>query len=85
MHSSPETFPVHVIAPFIPLLLVSALLVIFILSLARRKGRSQLLCVLGFVPIANMFVTLWLASLTDRAVLDQLEDLKRRVAGGQPR
>jgi len=32
------------------------------------------------IPLANMLILIWLASLTDKAVLDALAELNRRNA-----
>ena len=78
MNSTPPPPPVGIVT-FLPMLLLCALLAVLMFRIARRKGRSELFCLLGFVPFANVMVALWLASLTDKAVLDQLAELKRRL------
>jgi hypothetical protein len=77
---TPAEAPPPTIFALLPLFLMSALLAAFIFFLAKRKGRSALLLLIGFVPLANVLVAIWLASLTDKSVLEQIEELKRRNA-----
>ena len=48
--------------------------------IAARKGKSvPLFCILCFIPIVNVVAAIWLASLTDAAVVARLADLERRT------
>ena len=64
------------VAAFIPLLLMGCIFGFFLRSMAKRKGRSQWLWFLaGLVPGVNLFGGIWLASLTDNEVLEQVKAL----------
>lgn len=52
---------------------------IIIARMARRKGRSQWFSLLGLIPVVNFFVTIWIASLPDAKLLEEIADLKRRL------
>ena len=71
----PAGFPVIVLVGYFVLWLALAL---FIAALAPRKGRSRWVALIAFVPIVNAFYVLWLASLTDRSVLDRLQALETK-------
>jgi hypothetical protein len=62
-----------------PALLLGIVLAIAALWLARRKGRSQWLALLAFIPGLGFLVFLYLLSLTDKRVLDDIEALKKRI------
>jgi hypothetical protein len=48
--------------------------------IARRKGKEPILYVLlALVPIANLFSTIWLVSLTDKKVTEEIEALRSMV------
>ena len=49
------------------------------LWLAPRKGRSAWLALLSFLPCGGFLVVLYLLSLTDKRVLDDLETLKKQI------
>lgn len=38
------------------------------------------MALLGFLPLVNMVYLVWLCSLTDKAVLEYIEELKRKIA-----
>jgi hypothetical protein len=54
-------------------------LAIVMWAIAKRKGKSGLLALLFIVPLVNMLVALWLASLPDKALLDRISDLEGRL------
>ena len=63
-------------ASFIPLLLMGCILGFFLKSIAKRKGRSEWLWFLaGFVPGWNLFGGIWLASLPDKSILEEIKAL----------
>ncbi|WP_415907844.1 hypothetical protein [Oleiharenicola sp. Vm1] len=62
----------------LPMLLVFLVVAIAIFVMAPRKGRSRAWAILGLLPLVNVLVLIWLASLTDKAVLDALAELRRR-------
>jgi hypothetical protein len=47
--------------------------------MCRRKGRNAGLACLCLIPFAAPFVLLYLASLTDRQVLDRLSQLEAKL------
>jgi hypothetical protein len=54
--------------------------VVVIGFIAARKGKSvPLFCILCFIPLVNVVAAIWLASLTDAAVIARLADLERRT------
>ena len=61
---------------FLPLLLLGCLLGLLFKSIAKRKGRSQLLWFFaGIVPGGNLLGGLWLASLPDKAISEEVRAL----------
>ena len=64
---------------FIPLLLILLMGCIFgsvLKSIAKRKDRNQWLWFLaGFVPMYNAIGGLWLASLPDKSILEEIKAL----------
>jgi hypothetical protein len=77
MDTSPPPILVQLV-PLFMLLFVSFSLAIVLFFIARRKGRSGALALLALIPIVNMLVAIWLCSLTDISVLNELERLKRK-------
>lgn len=68
------------IISFIPLLIVGGLLGFLCSKIAKRKGRNQLSWFLaGFVPVWNGLGAIWLASLPEKSILDEIESLKRKI------
>jgi hypothetical protein len=66
----------------IPLLILTVPLVLIVCALARRKGRSVAAgLVLGLIPFVNVLSAIWLASLTDQSLLDEINSLKERASG----
>jgi len=54
--------------------------VVIIGFIAARKGNSvPLFCLLCFIPLVNVVVSIWLASLTDAAISRRLAALERRT------
>ncbi len=69
-----------ILLQFVPLLTMAVIFVPLGIILATRKGKSRLLFVLvAFVPIVNFLALIWLASLTDQAVLEELAKLRGKV------
>ena len=60
----------------LPLFLIGTLLAVFIFRIAKRKGKSPAFAIYGFIPLVNILVAIWLASLTDKAVLEELAALR---------
>jgi len=49
--------------------------------LAPRKGKSPLLALAVLVPCAGPFVMIYLLSLTDKKVINEIAELKSRLDG----
>jgi len=63
-----------------PLLIIAVPLLIMMVFLARRKGKSLALYVLlAFIPCVNVMSAIWLASQTDATVTAELAELRRRL------
>jgi hypothetical protein len=63
----------------VPMLLPGLLFAIAVLWFAPRKGRSPWLALLAFIPCGGFLVVLYLLSLTDKRVLDDIETLKKQI------
>jgi hypothetical protein len=72
--------PAVALISLIPLFSALVLVAIMIFFMAPRKGRSRAWALLGMIPLANILILIWMASLTDKAVLNALAELKRRNA-----
>lgn len=67
-------------AAFIPLLIIGCIFGVFYMKIADRKGRSKTLWFLtGFVPLWNILGGFWLASLPEKAILDEVKDLLKEL------
>ena len=63
-------------AAFIPLILLGIIPAFLFKSIAVRKGRSQWLWFLvGFVPVWGWVSGIWLASLPDKSVIEEVGNL----------
>ena len=68
------------LAGFIPLLLMGTILGLILMFIAKRKGKSQVLWLIaGYIPGWNLFGGLWLASLPDKLIIDEIEALKNSL------
>jgi cell division inhibitor SulA len=74
--SSPT--PAVALLSLLPLFIAMGTVALIILLMAPRKGKSRAWALLGLLPLANMVVLIWIASLTDKAVLDALAELKKK-------
>jgi hypothetical protein len=64
------------IASFIPLLIMGLIFGLVLMPIAKRKGRSKWLWFLaGFVPGWNLLGGLWLASLPDKSISEEVKAL----------
>ena len=61
----------------VPLLVVWIVLLVFGLWIGKRKGSSVGRVIVGTIPIWGGVYLLWLASLTDKDVLERLAKLER--------
>lgn len=62
-----------------PLLLIGIVFAAAVLWLAPRKGRSSWLALLTLIPCGGFLVVLYLLSLTDKRVLDDIDTLKKQI------
>ena len=62
----------------VPLALVWIILAVFCVPISRRKGVSAGWIVIGTFPVWGGLYLLWLASLTDKVVLERLAKLEGR-------
>jgi uncharacterized membrane protein YhaH (DUF805 family) len=53
--------------------------IILIYRMAKRKGKSGWLAIWGAVPVLNMFVALWIASLPEAKLVQEIQELKNRL------
>ncbi|MGJ5048279.1 hypothetical protein ACQR09_14530 [Bradyrhizobium oligotrophicum] len=60
----------------VPFLLVTVIFFVFTIPIARRKGKGIGFAALSLIPFVTPFILLYLASLTDKAVLDRLAALE---------
>lgn len=80
MNQSSSSSPTFALLNLLPIFIAMGTVALIILFMAPRKGRSRAWALLGFLPLANMILLIWLASLTDKAVLDAISELKKRNA-----
>ncbi len=73
---NPNTAPP---APWLSLAIYAVVFASMILWLAPRKGKSRLLALLALIPCLGPFVIIILLSLTDKEVLDEIAELKKRI------
>ncbi len=66
------------------MVVLGLLFAIVVIWLAPHKGRSRWLALLAFIPCGGFIVVLYLLSLTDKRVLDEIEALKEQF-GSQNR
>ena len=48
--------------------------------LTKRKGKSQWLELLTLIPLVNMIYIIWLASLTDKSIIDKIKYLEEKLS-----
>ena len=69
------------VGAFLPLIIMFA---IFYWSLVKplnkRKGKSKWLELLTLIPIVNIIYIIWLASLTDKSIIDKIKYLEEKLA-----
>jgi hypothetical protein len=76
--SDPTT--VDLLISLLPILFVTFILFLVAIPISYRKGKGLAFALLVLIPLAGMFVVIYLASLTDKKVLDRLAALE-----GKPR
>ncbi len=65
----------------VPLLVYSLIFAAMVLWLAPRKGKSQLMALIVLVPCIGPLVMIYLLALTDKKIVDEIAELKRRLDG----
>ena len=63
-------------------LFLGALSAPIVLWLAPRKGCFRWYAVPAFIPCFGFFIVLYVLSLTDKKVLDDIEVMKKRIGTG---
>jgi hypothetical protein len=71
---------VSLLVSLLPLLIVTLILFVFSIPIARRKGKSFIYPLLCMIPFVTPFVLFYLASLTDKQILERLAALERNAA-----
>ena len=64
---------------FVPLLVYVILFAVLVIWLAPRKGRSRLLALAAVIPFVGPLIVIYLLSITDKQVLDDIESLKKQI------
>jgi hypothetical protein len=64
----------------LPFLLVSLIFFLFAIPISRRKGRGIGFAAFCLVPFLTPFILFYLASLTDKSVLDRLAALEGKTS-----
>jgi len=70
--------PSPLISP-LPFLLITFMCFLFAIPISRRKGKGIGFAALCLVPFLTPFIIFYLASLTDKSVLDRLAALEGRT------
>jgi multisubunit Na+/H+ antiporter MnhB subunit len=84
--SASESQPDVAFGAFLPLIFLSAILYFtFVRPISRRKGKSKLLDFLVLIPIVNVFYIIWLASQTDKTILEKIDHLEKQLLKFYPR
>ena len=77
---TPETAPEpSLLVSILPLLFVSLIWAAIVLWLAPRKGKPRWFALLMLVPGIGPLGVLYLLALTDKKIIDDIEELKRRL------
>jgi ABC-type Na+ efflux pump permease subunit len=63
----------------LPFLLVTLIVFLFAIPMSRRKGKGIGFAALCLIPFLTPFIVLYLASLTDKSVLDRLAALEGKT------
>jgi len=74
----PEFEP-NLFLTFLPFLIVTTIFFVLSIPISRRKGKSFVFPLLVLIPFAAPFIIFYLASLTDKEVLDRLAALEGKV------
>jgi hypothetical protein len=63
----------------LPFLLVTLVVFFFAIPMSRRKGKGIGFAALCLIPFLTPFIVFYLASLTDKSVLDRLAALEGKT------
>jgi ABC-type Na+ efflux pump permease subunit len=63
----------------LPFLLVTLIVFLFAIPMSRRKGKGIGFAALCLIPFLTPFIVFYLASLTDKSVLDRLAALEGKT------
>lgn len=76
-----STSPLLLLVQILPIFVLTIPFLIFNGIIAKRKGRNPVeFVLLSLIPFVGMFIILWLASLSDIAVIKDIEALKAKVS-----
>ena len=81
-YMTPETSEPSFLISIVPLFLVGLIWAAIALWLAPRKGKSRWFALLMLIPMIGPFGILYLLALTDQKIIDEIENLKRRLGQG---
>ncbi len=71
-----DTNTVGALTSFIPLILISSIILAFAWPIIKRKGLGVGYAFLCLIPLVGYFAIIWIASKTDREVLDRIATLE---------
>jgi len=74
----PEFHPDPLLS-LLPFLVITAIFFVFSIPMSRRKGKSFVYPLLCLIPFITPFIIFYLASLTDKEVLDRLAALEGKL------
>ena len=69
----------HALLSLLPFLLFTAICFFFAIPMSRRKGKGIGFAAWCLVPFLTPFIVFYLASLTDKSVLDRLAALESKT------
>ena len=68
------------VVSLLPLLIVYLILAIFMTPIAKRKGQKAAVNFLAcLIPILNFFWIIYICSLSDKKVIEDLEEIKKSI------
>lgn len=66
------------IISFVPILIIVLVFGLFAWPMTARKGLSRWYVLACFIPLVGPLIFVWIASKTDKAVLDELAALREK-------
>ncbi len=64
---------------FVPLIIMTLVLIAVSIYLIGKKGKSMSLLILAFIPLVNSVLILYLLAQTNKTVLDDIERIKKKL------